>query len=235
MRVLAWNIQSGGAPRSDAIANAIIKHNPDVVVLTEYRASSAPIVKTLKDAGLGFAALSDPKPNVGGVAILSRLPIRKEEDSARMGEFHSRLLTVLIPDAELRVCGIYGPLKSEALDDWWRSALDILRCRAEEPVLVAGDFNTGEPLRDFSEPKFPGSDYFAELPRSGYVDLWRRLHGLHAREATLKRTNEYRIDHAFATTSLLPRVVDCRYSHAEREQKLSDHSPIIVELTSSDG
>jgi len=33
-----------------------------------------------------------------------------------------------------------------------------------------------------------------------------------------------------SSPSLLPRITACRYSHAEREQKVSDHSPLILEI-----
>ena len=42
--------------------------------------------------------------------------------------------------------------------------------------------------------------------------------------------NGFRIDHAFATPTLQPRIAACRYSHAEREAKISNHSLLIVEV-----
>jgi exodeoxyribonuclease III len=216
LKLLAWNIKSGGGKRTHAIADAVARHDPGVVVLTEYRPSSTPLLECLQDAGFTHTALSKPKSRIGGVAILSKLPIRNEMVSEQMGAFESRLLTVEIPDARLRVCGIYGPQRGEAFDDCWQSALEVLRACTQEPLLVTGDFSTGEPLRG----------HFAELGEMGYVDLWRRQHGA----GDSARGNGSRIDHAFGTSSLLPRVRRCDYSHAERQQKLSDHSPIIVEL-----
>jgi len=43
-------------------------------------------------------------------------------------------------------------------------------------------------------------------------------------------SNGFRVDHAFATPSLVPRVNGCWYSHAERESGTSDHSMLIVEI-----
>ena len=51
--------------------------------------------------------------------------------------------------------------------------------------------------------------------------------------STLKggvRGNGFRLDHAFATPSLAPRVTTCQYSHREREGRISDHSMVIVEV-----
>jgi exonuclease III len=44
------------------------------------------------------------------------------------------------------------------------------------------------------------------------------------------RGNGFRLDHAFATLSLRPRVTACRYSHVERDAGVTDHSMVIVEI-----
>jgi exonuclease III len=43
--------------------------------------------------------------------------------------------------------------------------------------------------------------------------------------------NGFRIDHAMASASLAGEATGCYYSHAEREQRLSDHSALLVEFT----
>ena len=51
--------------------------------------------------------------------------------------------------------------------------------------------------------------------------------------STLKggvRGNGFRLDHAFATPRLAPRVKACRYSHVERDAGVSDHSMVLVEM-----
>lgn len=44
------------------------------------------------------------------------------------------------------------------------------------------------------------------------------------------RANGCRLDHAFATPSLRPRVTLCRYSHVERDAGVTDHSMVMVEV-----
>ena len=76
----------------------------------------------------------------------------------------------------------------------------------------------------------------ARLSALGWVDVWRHFHG-DVTEYTWYSlpkggapASGFRLDHAFATPSLLPRITACRYSHAERERKVSDHSPMILEF-----
>jgi len=71
---------------------------------------------------------------------------------------------------------------------------------------------------------------------AGWIDTWRHVHGRASEYTWYSRRrgglsgNGYRLDHAFVTPTLLPFVRDCRYSHAEREAGLSDHSLLILEI-----
>ena len=78
--------------------------------------------------------------------------------------------------------------------------------------------------------------HFAKLSSLGWTDLWRH-HNSGATEWTwyskLKggvRGNGFRLDHAFTTPSLRSRITSCKYSHAERDAGISDHSMLIVEV-----
>jgi exonuclease III len=44
------------------------------------------------------------------------------------------------------------------------------------------------------------------------------------------RGNGFRLDHASATPSPLPHITSCRYSHAERDAGVTDHSMVIVDV-----
>ena len=233
VKLLSWNIRSGGGQRCNAIADAIGGYDADVVVLTEYRPrSTAPLLQELERGGYGHFVLSDPDPKVGGVAIASRMRMVEEKPLGALGSFAPRLRIARIPDADLRVCGFYGPLPRDPYHDCWRGALKALREQAPFPVIVAGDFNTGAPGGDGPGPRFLCSQYFARLSTLGYVDLWRREREAGAQEHTwYGPRHPYRIDHAFGSRSVLPRVGRCWYSHVERERKISDHSIVLVELS----
>jgi len=119
---------------------------------------------------------------------------------------------------------------------FWDALLAAAEARISEPLLFVGDFNTGMPLVDEAGSTFVCAEHFARLAALGWIDVWRHFHG-GATEYTWYSqpkggapANGFRLDHAFATPSLLPRITACRYSHAEREQKVSDHSPMILEI-----
>ncbi len=233
VKILSWNIRSGGGARTQRIVHAILRHAPTVAVLTEYRPSgSAQLLAALAGEGFVHQALTTPNPRLGGVAILARHPLLVDEVTVRQTrKFSSRILLASLPAAGLSVCGFYGPIPGAVLSICWKKMLGVLARQVSGNVIVAGDFNTGLSYLDGPERRLLGSDYFAKLSTMGYVDLWRRARGDDAREHTwYGPLHGYRIDHAFASPTLVPRVRECWYSHDEREQGISDHSIMLVDL-----
>ena len=230
MRVLSWNIHSGGKKQSAAIADAISRHAPDVVALTEYRPkASADLCERLHDAGWIHPQLTRANPLTGGVAVLSREPLCDARED--LPSFAGRMLTVRSASLGATLVVLYGPLRRESFADYWTGALETLEGMTHEPVLVVGDLNTGEPLLDGPSKRLLCSNYFAEITSMGYADLWRRQHGADRREYTwYGRVNPYRIDHAFGSVAIVPRVKSCHYSHTQRERGISDHSVMLIEL-----
>jgi exodeoxyribonuclease III len=232
MRILSWNIKWGGQTRVPAIAAALRLHAPDIIALTEYMPRvSAPLVEALNASGYEYHALSSPPPRCGGVAILSRLPLELRPPTAPLEPFASRFVHCTIPTANVSVVGLYGLLQKEPYDAFWHAVLDELAANASVPLVVIGDFNTGESLVDTCVDNFFCSNFFAQLPTRGYTDLWRHSAGRDAREFTWQGpVNPYRLDHAFGTNATVERMISCSYSHAERLAGISDHSLMTVEL-----
>ena len=56
VRVVAWNIRAGGGRRVPAIADQIARWAPDVVALSEFRATppSSDLARALSGHGLGY-------------------------------------------------------------------------------------------------------------------------------------------------------------------------------------
>ena len=120
---------------------------------------------------------------------------------------------------------------------FWGAILRAARARLNEPFLFIGDWNTGAHRIDETGKTYVCSEHFCQLSDLGWTDVWRH-HNPGRTEwtwySTLRggvRGNGFRLDHCFATPSLLPRIGSCRYSHKEREARVSDHSMLIVEIT----
>src|ERR1700752_2944464 len=76
MRLLAWNIRQGGGSRLPRIAEALKRHDADIVVLSEYRSGpSAPrLGAALHALGYRHATSLVPPPSRNGVLVAARRP-----------------------------------------------------------------------------------------------------------------------------------------------------------------
>src|SRR5271156_6409755 len=78
MRLLAWNIRQGGGTRLPAIAQALARHEADILVLSEYRGGDSALRLCEALERLGYPHITAPRPPPGknGVLIAARRRIR---------------------------------------------------------------------------------------------------------------------------------------------------------------
>lgn len=237
VKLLAWNIRHGGGSRQMApIALAIVEHAPDALVLTEFRRSTGGQIRAiLADHGWVHQACTDPPPGRNGVLIASRLPL--EASGGARTEKH---LEVLIRGLGLRLLGVHipcdgagnGPARAEA----WRSVLRSARASRGGAAAVMGDFNTGRHHLDEQGATFSHTASLGKLASLGFIDAWRARHPSGREPSWISHTGRgFRIDHAYLSPGLSPRLVDAWYSHRERELRISDHSALLVSLDLKSG
>jgi exodeoxyribonuclease-3 len=230
MRLLAWNIRQGGGTRLPAIAEALARHEADVLVLSEYRGgdSALRLREALERRGYPHVTSAIPPPGKSGVLIAARRRFRThaELDSALPEPY--RLIHVEI--GKLSLCGVYMP-NLLAKVPYWEAVVASLAGKIEGHALAIGDFNTCRAYVD--EPgAIDRCAYFLDrVAEIGFCDLWRHRYP-EGREFSWysHRGNGFRIDHAFLSPVLARRAGPVRYSHDERLSGLSDHSPLILDL-----
>jgi exodeoxyribonuclease-3 len=235
-RIIAWNIRQGGGRRLDHIADALVRYEPDIVVLNEIRERTTPALRArLAAVGLSFAEHTSPAGMEGGTLVASRTPLRRLRacPAARVAR-HALLEVAAEPHGVIGA--VYGPMVTPAHAPFWNALVKHAQRRARDSYLLIGDFNTCEAGVDAYKTPLAGSDQFLAIRAAGFVDLWRQTNG-DASEHTWFSfgrggvpLNGFRIDHALASPSLARRLTGCRYSHTEREARLSDHSMLVVDL-----
>lgn len=234
MKLLAWNIRhGGGSKRMPHIALTLLEHAADVVVLTEYRRTTGgQIAGVLADHGLEHQACSDPPPGKNGLLVASREPIRVQP-----GLTH-RWAEIVLPGTGLRILAVHAPhdtpgqaSASTARTRFFQALVDKGRAHAGEPFVMLGDFNAGRHYLDEQGATLTCTYQLGVLASLGYVDAWRRFNPA-GREFTWysPQGGGFRIDHVFVSPPLRDSVEFCRYSHAERERGLSDHSAVVIGL-----
>jgi exonuclease III len=244
VKLLSWNIRQGGGTRLARIVEELAAHDADLIALNEYRtAPGRELYAELSDRGWPHLETTSPAENENGIAVFSRVPMRRMRPCCAAPEHHVRWLDIDLPEHGFGLAVLHipaaGSSKSHPLNiskvRYWETLLQVAESRLHKPFLLVGDWNTGAHRVDEKGKTFVCAELL-KLSTLGWTDMWR-YHNPGTTEwtwySTLKvgaRGNGFRLDHCFATPSLRPRLTSCRYSHAERDAGISDHSIVITEL-----
>lgn len=247
MKLLSWNIQHGGGTRITRICDAIVAHDADLVILSEFRTGpGARIQAALTSAGWPFSASTNPIGSDNGIAVFARTPFTAVTPAVAPPENAVRWLDIDLPAWGFGVGALHiitsvpkqpGP-PGVAKTRFWEAVIAQAQERTQSPFVFVGDLNTGQHRIDERGRTFVCAQHFGRMTECGWTDAWRHFNGSeleatwisHGRNATVG--NPFRLDHAFVSPALMPRVTSCKYSHAEREAKVSDHSILLMEIAS---
>lgn len=195
-----------------------------------------------------------------GVLLACRWPLLPiPTDAAAPWPERIAAAVVTSPSGPLALHGIYTPVgigdplpKIETLEACCR----MIAAHAATPSIVCGDFNSPQAeladgrvitfsqrlrrtgnwavVRGAERKDAAERAVFEGLRAYGIVDCYRHVHGYNVSDASWywrarDRTGGFRLDHLLASTTLRP--LACRYLHAWREARLSDHSPLEADLS----
>ena len=259
-RVLTWNVAGrvkGAVPQIALVAD----HGADVVTLQEITPTSRDAwVEGLEAAGYHVAVspyVTDPQGSRRLTTLIaSRAPLEPAPEVAGLPwpERHLAVRT-RVDGVVAEVHTLHAPL-SQKPDRVKVRTLEALFEGVADPAddgvarIVTGDLNTpayesreGE-IQTFARTRSGRirPDYgerhdraelllIGELPKRGWSDAFRALHGYSARDRSYMFVNRkfgWRLDHILLSPELEP--VACEYLHAWREQGLSDHSAMWAEV-----
>jgi exodeoxyribonuclease III len=242
LRLLTYNIRTGGRGRVDALAAVIGSATPDVVLLQE--ATDATVVRELAGR-LGMADFQTFSRQ--SLAYMSRTPV----ETAKW--VHPRLSRHAFVEVTLdRRVHVFGVHLSAVLSAWTeRRRLFELRAllrsvEQHEPGfhVLAGDFNTVTPGDTFDRQRLPlrlqalvwmsaGRIKWRtteQVQDAGYVDAYRLKHP-HEPGLTLPTSNpQVRLDYVFVPDRYAGRVTACDVVRHPEGIKASDHYPVMVDL-----
>ncbi len=224
VRLLTFNIRQGGRSRLDAISDTILRHDPDIAVLTEYRASTAKVLPAQVAArGLTHQTATEVQGSENGICIVSRLPFRLVTDSRNPCPSPRHYLEAQFQG--FRLGAIYRPMRNVDFDAYAEWFVNLLWKRRRTSFVITGDFNILEPS---DKARTEGAGFISDL---GFVDAWRLLHdGETDYSWTNHNGTRTRIDYAFLSPRVAPRLTAAWHPHDEGELAVSDHCPLIVDL-----
>jgi exodeoxyribonuclease III len=248
MRVLAVNIRSGGSISTiPALVARCLRHDPDVVVISEFRDNSAgrALRQALTRAGFAHQAATEGHRG-NGVLIAGTEPLTATRNPFGLADDEYPNAVIHASIGGLQLYGVYLPGQDRKRPH--------LRClialgqycdQANVDALCIGDFNSGRNETDIEVnlrretlvDEFSTADLYAESERY-WTEAWAYLHpGEHEfswypfrNDPDYASRNGWRIDKAFVSRSLLPRLLTTEYDHFFRLDRLTDHSAIVVDF-----
>lgn len=193
LRVLTLNIERGKA-EAERLVRVLAAHQADVLAAQEVTPDA---VAWLDKAGLADLlpyGVVDARPGSTGTAIWSRVPLRAAGSVEGLVSTAPRALLLLAGrPVTITVVHVMAPLHGR---EWrWQHELALLGARprpADEPELLAGDFNATRDHRPFRD-----------LLATGYTDCsdaarWRRWPAA-TWPSGRRRLPVLRLDHVLAT------------------------------------
>ena len=257
MKIATYNI-NGIKARIEALPDWLDEAQPDVAVLQEIKSVDENFPRELFEER-GYNVETHGQKSFNGVAILSKLPL---EDVTRGlpgddGDEQARWIEATVVGRHaLRICGLYRPTGNPAPGpkfDYKLAWMERLRARAaalleaEEPALMAGDYNVIPQDEDAARPEAWREDAlarpesraaFRRIVNLGFTEAFRartRGPGHYSfwdyQAGAWNRNDGIRIDHFLLTPQAADLLLDCQIDRDVRgRDKPSDHVPVWVEL-----
>jgi exodeoxyribonuclease III len=228
LKILSWNIQQGGGSRSMAICQALAQSGAHIIQLSEFKNNeNGAFIKTqLQQAGYIFqyftAAFSDQNSVLIASKINGEILLFPDADPV----FQHNIIGVQF--SAFTLLGAYMPHKKKHV---LFTAVSVFIKNTTLPAILVGDYNTGINHIDQKGDSFWYQSEMVALPKLGLQDAFRHLNGnIEEYSWYSHQGNGFRYDHTYLSQDLLPVLKGCSYLHAWRENGLSDHSPMIVEI-----
>ncbi len=246
MLVLAVNVRSGGSrATADRLVERCAEHHPDVTIFSEYRDTAAGerLRDRVRRTGLEYQAWTAGHRG-NGVLIAARDRFDGIRNPFGLADDEYPDGVLLAHFERLDLFGVYLPGQ-----DRKRPHLRCLVAAAQRyndrglDAACIGDFNSGRNETDIEVnvrtgrivDEFSTADLYAQLERY-WTEAWlaanpERLEyswSLFRLDPQYEGRSGWRIDKAFVSRSLLPKVRSAEYDHAFRRERLTDHSAILV-------
>ena len=244
MRIISWNIRAGGGQRVKLIARQICQWKPDLVALSEFRATrfSQLLADQLGAIGLNkqLTTARMETPAVNSLLIASRYQLKQIRINPDLDANERWLLTGVNSGHKLTVGVMHVPNRVSGLKyDFLDSIVNIAAKWNFGHGFLLGDTNSGIPGLDEESRVLNEREggWFKSLEAEGWYDVFRQKYGDKKIFSWYSPNggNGFRLDQVFANQETLPYVKDIKYewgkssSAPDRRDALSDHAAIIVD------
>ncbi len=257
MKIATFNI-NGIKARINALPEWLRESQPDVALLQEIKTVDEGFPRELFE-DMGYIVEVHGQKSFNGVAILSKLPledVRRGLPGDDTDEQARWIEATVMGEVPVRVCGLYLPngnpcpgpkydYKLAWMDRLYTRAQELLL--AEEPALMAGDYNIIPQAEDAAHPDVWREDAlfrpesraaYRKILNLGFTEAFRaRVQGgehysfWDYQAGAWGKNDGIRIDHFLMTPQCADMLTDCQIDAEIRgREKPSDHVPVWVDL-----
>ena len=228
MKIITLNILHGGGERIESLLNFFEENSCDVAVLSEYRENKNS--KKIRDffyfQGLCYQISNAMEPRQNSVFVASKHPFIPNIGKNNL-KYNRRIVDLKFKKFDL--VGVYFPIKKKK-SPVFEELINLLSSKNNSTICM-GDFNTGKHYLDEKGASFIGSDYLNQIEAVGIIDAWRHIHKSKKEFSWYSpKGNGFRLDHTFISESMKNTIEYCTYIHSPREEKITDHSAMILKL-----
>jgi exodeoxyribonuclease III len=258
MRVATWNVNSI-RQRLDHLLTWLKECGPDIVCLQETKCLDEAFPREAIEA-LGYNVVTHGQKTFNGVALLSKLPF--DETAPGLAgddeDVHARFLEGVVTHKHgvLRVACLYLPNGNPPQTDkytyklkWMARLLEYSkeRLKAEEPLVLAGDFNVIPAAQDVYNPaawvndalfRATTRESFQSLLGLGLTDALRAVTDASGQytfwdyqAGAWQKNQGLRIDHLLLSPQASDRLINVGIdSYLRGWEKPSDHVPVWADF-----
>ncbi|MEP2782689.1 MAG: exodeoxyribonuclease III [Pseudoruegeria sp.] len=257
MIIATFNI-NGIKARINALPEWLAERKPDVALLQEIKSVDENFPREVFE-DMGYHVETHGQKSFNGVAILSKLPLEDVtrglpgDDSDEQARW---IEATVVGKTAVRVCGLYLPNGNPTPGpkyDYKLAWMERLQARAaallvaEEPALMAGDYNIIPQPEDAKRPEAWIDDAlyrpesraaYRKILNLGFTEAFRaRIHGPEHysfwdyQAGAWNKNDGIRIDHFLMTPQCADLLSDCQIdSEIRGRDKPSDHVPVWVDI-----
>ena len=253
MKLMTWNIKTGGGARRAAILSVLQRERPDLLALQELRDFGRHDGRRMREVAeaLGMTAHLAPSAFGQPVAVLAGPPLELTRTAAVRWRLHHAAAVAVVPTGQgpLTVVSThlnpFSPYRRMREARW-------LAARYASPdrlVLLAGDLNALDTRTDHAgeldrlHPLFrrrhlaadgsADTRAIAAFEAAGLVDLWRGDGDGRTAPTTEGGGREFsgmRLDYVLGSPPVAALVRGARVVRGGETEYASDHYPLVVEL-----
>jgi len=242
LKLITLNISGPSLVRAADLEKYLIGLDPDVIVLTETRSNPGThqLIESFRELGFEVVAPMPSSSGERGVAILHRWAAASLPVFPTVTLDHRIVALDVDCPLGLRLLGVYVPSRDASAAKVERKQTFLKQMQAllqdtiaTSDILVLGDFNVigRNHMPRYSNFKAWEYESLDSIAKMGLMDVFAEIHPKVQAHSWIGRMGAgYRYDYAFASESIMNRVIECAYIHEPREAGITDHAGLFMKI-----